>query len=292
MQPLHRQEGGDGQQCGGIHEGTSVGARRRGGVRPGVGERGDARDRDRGCSHRSEHAVREPQADQGAEPVQERPRHHRHRDQDRRASSRRRADRGDVRPHPATASRPGCAKANERASSGSASSPSSNVDDGGDTARNVTAAQQLVEQEKVFAVMPESAAGDASGQYLHDQGIPAVGWQLGCRCTARTPNFFGMQNANTKRHPDAVTWPSTSRRESSSAPRRSPSSATSTANARRSPSRMPTRRNKTKGVKTRVQDDDIPIGHHRVRRGGRPDQAVGRRHRLHHHGRRRATPGS
>ena len=73
-----------------------------------------------------------------------------------------------------------------------------NEDDGADTARNVTAAQQLVEQEKVFAVLPESAAGDASGKYLHDQGIPAVGWQLGLAVYGTYPNFFGFQNANVK----------------------------------------------------------------------------------------------
>ena len=73
-----------------------------------------------------------------------------------------------------------------------------NEDDGADTARNVTAAQKLVEEEKVFAILPESAAGDASGRYLHDEGIPAVGWQLGLALYGTYPNFFGMQNANVK----------------------------------------------------------------------------------------------
>ena len=71
------------------------------------------------------------------------------------------------------------AKANAEGELGNRKLMLVNEDDGGDTARNVTAAQQLVEQEKVFAVMPESPAGDASGKYLHDQGIPAVGWQAG-----------------------------------------------------------------------------------------------------------------
>jgi branched-chain amino acid transport system substrate-binding protein len=73
-----------------------------------------------------------------------------------------------------------------------------NQDDGGDTARNVTAAQQLVEQEKVFALMPESPAGDASGKYVHDQGVPAVGWQAGLAVWGTYPNYFGFQNANVK----------------------------------------------------------------------------------------------
>ena len=71
------------------------------------------------------------------------------------------------------------AKANAEGELGNRKLTLVNVDDAGDTARNVTAAQQLIEQEKVFALMPDSPAGDASGKYVHDQGVPAVGWQAG-----------------------------------------------------------------------------------------------------------------
>ena len=90
------------------------------------------------------------------------------------------------------------AKANAEGELGKRKITLVNEDDAADTARNVTAAQQLVEQEKVFAILPESGAGDASGQYLHDQGIPAVGWQLGLALYGTYANFFGMQNANVK----------------------------------------------------------------------------------------------
>ncbi len=90
------------------------------------------------------------------------------------------------------------AKANAEGELGKRKVTLVNEDDGADTARNVTAAQQLVEQEKVFAILPESGAGDASGKYLHDQGIPAVGWQLGLALYGTYTNFFGMQNANVK----------------------------------------------------------------------------------------------
>jgi ABC-type branched-subunit amino acid transport system substrate-binding protein len=73
-----------------------------------------------------------------------------------------------------------------------------NVDDGGDAARNVTAAQQLVEDEDVFAIITESAAGDASGKYLSEQKVPVVGWQLGLPVWGTYTNYFGFQNANTK----------------------------------------------------------------------------------------------
>jgi ABC-type branched-subunit amino acid transport system substrate-binding protein len=72
------------------------------------------------------------------------------------------------------------------------------VDDAGDAARNVTAAQQLAEQDKVFGIISNTNAGDASGEYLHDQKMPVVGWQLGLPVYGTYPNYFGMQNANTK----------------------------------------------------------------------------------------------
>jgi branched-chain amino acid transport system substrate-binding protein len=72
------------------------------------------------------------------------------------------------------------------------------VDDAGDAARNVTAAQQLAEEDKVFGIISNTNAGDASGQYLHEQGMPVVGWQLGLPVYGTYPNYFGMQNANTK----------------------------------------------------------------------------------------------
>jgi branched-chain amino acid transport system substrate-binding protein len=72
------------------------------------------------------------------------------------------------------------------------------VDDTGDPARNVTGAQQLVEQDKVFGIITESNAGDASGQYLNEQKVPVVGWQLGLPVYGTYANYFGMQNANAK----------------------------------------------------------------------------------------------
>ena len=73
-----------------------------------------------------------------------------------------------------------------------------NVDDAGDAARNVTAAQQLAEQDKVFGIISNTNAGDASGEYLHGQKMPVVGWQLGLPVYGTYPNYFGFQNANTE----------------------------------------------------------------------------------------------
>jgi branched-chain amino acid transport system substrate-binding protein len=70
------------------------------------------------------------------------------------------------------------------------------VDDKGDPAQNVAAAQNLVEQEKVYAILGQSAVGAASAPYLNSKGIPVVGWQLGLDIYGKYPNFFGFQNAN------------------------------------------------------------------------------------------------
>jgi branched-chain amino acid transport system substrate-binding protein len=70
------------------------------------------------------------------------------------------------------------------------------VDDKGDSAQNTAAAQNLVEQEKVYAIATQSSAAPASAPYLDQKGIPVVGWQLGLDIFGKYPNFFGFQNAN------------------------------------------------------------------------------------------------
>ena len=69
------------------------------------------------------------------------------------------------------------------------------VDDVGDPARNVTAAQQLVEQNGVFGVIENSIAADASAKYLHQQGVPVTGWHLGLASFGIYPNMFGWKNS-------------------------------------------------------------------------------------------------
>ena len=69
-------------------------------------------------------------------------------------------------------------------------------DDAADTAKNLTAAQELVEQKGVFGVIEVSNASDASGQYLSDEGIPVTGWHLGNSAWGKYKNMFGWRNAN------------------------------------------------------------------------------------------------
>jgi branched-chain amino acid transport system substrate-binding protein len=90
------------------------------------------------------------------------------------------------------------AKANAEGELGKRKITLVNADDAGDTSRNVTAAQQLVEDDKVFGIITNTPAGDASGQYLNQQKVPVVGWQLGLPVYGTYTNYFGMQNANTK----------------------------------------------------------------------------------------------
>ena len=69
------------------------------------------------------------------------------------------------------------------------------ADDVGDPARNVTAAQKLVEQDNVFGVIDNSLAADASAKYLNQQGIPVTGWHLGLASFGIYPNMFGWRNS-------------------------------------------------------------------------------------------------
>jgi branched-chain amino acid transport system substrate-binding protein len=72
------------------------------------------------------------------------------------------------------------------------------ADDGTDSGRNLAAAQQLVERDKVWAIVADSSAGDASAEYLYDKGIPVVGWHLGLPAFGTYPNMFGWRNSAPK----------------------------------------------------------------------------------------------
>jgi ABC-type branched-subunit amino acid transport system substrate-binding protein len=134
-----------------------------------------------------------------------------------------------------------------------------NVDDAGDAARNVTAAQQLAEDDEVFGIITESNAGDASGEYLHDQGLPVVGWQLGLPVYGTYPNYFGMQNANTKNIKNEFT----SRNSDVIKALGGTKLAIIGSNAANSvvfTEQVKSAANKTKGLKTVYINHDIPVG--------------------------------
>ena len=69
------------------------------------------------------------------------------------------------------------------------------VDDQNDAAKNVTAAQQLVEQDNVFGIIEDSPAADASAKYLNGKGVPVAGWHLGLASFGIYPNMFGWRNS-------------------------------------------------------------------------------------------------
>jgi branched-chain amino acid transport system substrate-binding protein len=133
------------------------------------------------------------------------------------------------------------------------------VDDAGDAARNVTAAQQLAEQDKVFGIITNTNAGDASGEYLHDQKMPVVGWQLGLPVYGTYPNYFGMQNANTKN----IKTEFTSRNSDVIKALGGTKLAIIGSNAANSvvfTEQVKSAANKTKGLKTVYINHDIPVG--------------------------------
>jgi branched-chain amino acid transport system substrate-binding protein len=72
-----------------------------------------------------------------------------------------------------------------------------NADDAGDAARNLTAAQDLVEQQGVFGIIENSPFGFSSAKYLNEQKVPVVGWHLGLKEFGTYPNMFGWRNSTT-----------------------------------------------------------------------------------------------
>ena len=65
-----------------------------------------------------------------------------------------------------------------------------NVDTASDPAKNLSAAQQLVEQDNVFGIISVDIAADGSGKYLNQKKIPVVGWHVGRGIWGTYTNMF------------------------------------------------------------------------------------------------------
>jgi branched-chain amino acid transport system substrate-binding protein len=63
-------------------------------------------------------------------------------------------------------------------------------DDAGDVTRDGEAASQLVQTDKVFAVVLMSPVGNGAAQYLNQQGIPVAGWHVGLKEWSIYDNMF------------------------------------------------------------------------------------------------------
>jgi branched-chain amino acid transport system substrate-binding protein len=68
------------------------------------------------------------------------------------------------------------------------------ADDVADNARNLTAAQQLVQQDGVFGIIEVSSAAEGGAKYLNQQGVPVVGWHVGVPAFGKYKNMFGWRN--------------------------------------------------------------------------------------------------
>lgn len=69
------------------------------------------------------------------------------------------------------------------------------LDDAADPARNLTAAQQLNEQDKVFGIIAMSNASKGGAGYLNEEGVPVGGWHIGEGVWGEFPNMFGWRNS-------------------------------------------------------------------------------------------------
>ena len=70
------------------------------------------------------------------------------------------------------------------------------ADDAADPARNLTAAQALVEQDGDFGVISVTNQSDSSAAYLNQQGVPVAGWHVGNGAWGKYKNMFGWRNSN------------------------------------------------------------------------------------------------
>ena len=71
------------------------------------------------------------------------------------------------------------------------------ADDAADPARNISAAQQLVEKDGVFGIIEVTNASDASGEYLNKAKIPVSGWHVGNVAWGTYKNMFSFRNSVT-----------------------------------------------------------------------------------------------
>ncbi len=149
--------------------------------------------------------------------------------------------------------------ANETGELGDRKITLTNVDDGGETSRNVTAAQQLAEQDNVFGIITETPAGDASGKYLNQQGVPVVGWQLGLPVYGTYTNYFGMQNANAKEIATTYTTRNADVVKALGGTKLA-AVATNTANGKVFIDQLTNATKLTKGLKSVYRNTDIPPG--------------------------------
>jgi branched-chain amino acid transport system substrate-binding protein len=67
-------------------------------------------------------------------------------------------------------------------------------DDQSQASRNIQQVRALVEEDKVFAVLPVVSQIFAGAQYLADQGVPTFGWNINAEW-ASGPNLFGEKGS-------------------------------------------------------------------------------------------------
>lgn len=68
------------------------------------------------------------------------------------------------------------------------------LDDTTRDSKNLLAARSLVEEKKVFAVVPMATQTFASAQYLADKGVPTFGWNIQADWS-KGPNLFGEKGS-------------------------------------------------------------------------------------------------
>jgi ABC-type branched-subunit amino acid transport system substrate-binding protein len=69
-----------------------------------------------------------------------------------------------------------------------------NIDDQSRASKNLLAARSMVEEKKVFAIVPMITSSFASAKYLAEQGTPTFGWNINAEWS-EGPNLFGEKGS-------------------------------------------------------------------------------------------------
>ena len=79
-----------------------------------------------------------------------------------------------------------------------------NLDDQSRASKNILSARTMVEEKKVFAIVPMITSTFSSADYLADQGTPTFGWNINADW-AEGPNLFGEKGSWLCLGPDCIT---------------------------------------------------------------------------------------
>ena len=173
------------------------------------------------------------------------------------------------------------AKANAEGELGKRKIELVNVDDAGDAARNITAAQQLASRTRCSRSSPRAPRVTPAASTCTSQKIPVVGWQLGLPGVRHVPELLRDAERQHQEHQERV-HVAQRRRDQGAGWHQARHHRLQHGERVVFTEQVNVGGQQDQRSQDRLHQPRHPDGHHRVRFGRRPDQAVGCRLRVHH----------